>query len=119
MPSPHPHGVMLGRSARHDDAQQSGLGGLADTTLLGFVASTLASIVNPDLADNGVNTGVVIVTVFWLGVFMSARGVIYLLQGNASSARMNASRLVPSARCATRAPSSRRSSSSPRLPSAG
>jgi glutamate:GABA antiporter len=43
-------------------------------TLLGFVASTLAYIFNPDLADNGVYTGVVIVTVFWLGVFLSARG---------------------------------------------
>src|SRR3954467_124585 len=43
-------------------------------TLLGFVASTLAYIFNPDLADNGVYTGIVIVTVFWLGVFMSARG---------------------------------------------
>src|SRR5829696_2577724 len=33
-------------------------------TLLGFVASTLAYIFNPDLADNGVYTSVVIVTVF-------------------------------------------------------
>ena len=43
-------------------------------TLLGFVASTLAYVFNPDLADNGVYTGIVIVVVFWLGVFMSARG---------------------------------------------
>jgi hypothetical protein len=43
-------------------------------TLLGFVASTLAYIFNPDLADNGVYTGIVIVVVFWLGVFLSARG---------------------------------------------
>jgi amino acid transporter len=92
-------------------------------TLLGFVASTLAYIFNPDLADNGVYTGVVIVTVFWLGVFLSARGgtggiaklassgllvgtlipgavlvilgVVYLLQGNPSAAPMNASHLVP------------------------
>src|SRR3954465_1437205 len=92
-------------------------------TLLGFVASTLAYIFNPDLADNGVYTGIVIVTVFWLGVFMSARGgtggiaklassglligtlipgailvilgLIYLLQGNASAAPMDASHLVP------------------------
>jgi len=41
-------------------------------TLLGFVASTLAFVFNPDLADNGVYTGIVIV--FWLEVFMSARG---------------------------------------------
>jgi hypothetical protein len=43
-------------------------------TLLGFVPSTLAYILNPDLADNGVHTGIVIVVVFWLGMFMSARG---------------------------------------------
>ena len=92
-------------------------------TLLGFVASTLAFVFNPDLADNGVYTGIVIVVVFWLGVFMSARGgtggiaklassgllvgtlipgailvilgVIYLLQGNSSAAPMNADHLIP------------------------
>ena len=92
-------------------------------TLLGFVASTLAYVFNPDLATNGVYTGVVIVVVFWTGVFLSARGgtggiaklassglvvgtlipgallvvlgVVYLLQGNPSSAPMNASHLVP------------------------
>src|SRR3954468_16564233 len=92
-------------------------------TLLGFVASTLAYVFNPNLADNGVYTGVVIVCVFWLGVFMSARGgtggiakvassglligtlipgatlVIlgggYLLQGNASAAPMDSSHLIP------------------------
>src|SRR4051794_6455516 len=83
-------------------------------TLLGFVASTLAYVFNPDLATNGVYTGVVIVVVFWAGVFLSARGgtggiaklassgllvgtlipgavlvvlgIVYLLQGNASAA---------------------------------
>jgi putative glutamate/gamma-aminobutyrate antiporter len=92
-------------------------------TLLGFVASTLAYVFNPDLATNGVYTGVVIVCVFWGGVFMSARGgtggiaklassglligtlipgallvilgVIYLGQGNPSAAPMTASHLVP------------------------
>ncbi|HSS80048.1 MAG TPA: APC family permease [Gaiellaceae bacterium] len=92
-------------------------------TLLGFVASTLAYVFNPDLATNGVYTGIVIVVVFWLGVFLSARGgtggiaklassglligtlipgallvvlgVIYLLQGNSSAAPMNASHLLP------------------------
>src|SRR6476469_6467982 len=92
-------------------------------TLLGFVASTLAYIFNPDLADNGVYTGIVIVTVFWLGVLLSARGgtggiaklassgllvgtlipgavlvilvVVYLLQGNASAAPMDADHLIP------------------------
>ena len=92
-------------------------------TLLGFVASTLAYVFNPDLADNGVYTGAVIVIVFWSGVFLSARGgtggiaklassglligtlipgvllvglgIIYLTQGNASAAPMDADHLVP------------------------
>lgn len=92
-------------------------------TLLGFVASTLAYIFNPDLADNGVYTGIVIVVVFWLGVLLSARGgiggiaklasrglligtlipgavlvilgIVYLLQGNTSAAPMNADHLIP------------------------
>ena len=92
-------------------------------TLLGFVASTLAFVFNPDLADNGVYTGIVIVVVFWLGVFLSARGgtggiaklassglligtlipgavlvilgVVYLLQGNSSAAPMDADHLIP------------------------
>jgi amino acid transporter len=92
-------------------------------TLLGFVASTLAYVFNPDLATNGVYTGIVIVVVFWLGVWLSARGgtggiaklassglligtlipgallvvlgIIYLLQGNGSAAPMDASHLLP------------------------
>jgi putative glutamate/gamma-aminobutyrate antiporter len=92
-------------------------------TLLGFVASTLAYVFNPDLADNGVYTGVVIVLVFWSGVFLSARGgtggiaklassgllvgtlipgailvilgIVYLLQGNSSAAPMDADHLIP------------------------
>src|SRR5215469_13126294 len=43
-------------------------------TLLGFVASTLAYVINPDLASNGVYTAVVIVVVFWSAVFVSSRG---------------------------------------------
>jgi amino acid transporter len=92
-------------------------------TLLGFVASTLAYVFNPDLADNGVYTGIVIVVVFWAGVFLSARGgvgaiaklassglvvgtlipgallvilgIVFLGQGNSSAAPMNASHLLP------------------------
>jgi putative glutamate/gamma-aminobutyrate antiporter len=92
-------------------------------TLLGFVASTLAYVFNPNLADNGVYTGIVIVVVFWLGVFLSARGgtggiaklassglligtlipgavlvvlgIVYLAQGNGSAAPMDSSHLVP------------------------
>lgn len=92
-------------------------------TLLGFVASTLAYVFNPDLATNGVYTGIVIVIVFWAGVFLSAHGgvggiaklassglligtlipgvllvvlgIVYLSQGNASAAPMNADHLIP------------------------
>jgi amino acid transporter len=91
-------------------------------TLLAFVASTLAYVIDPSLASNGVYTGVVIVVVFWAGVFVSARGmdaiaklassglvvgtlipgallvilgIVYLIQGNASAAPMNASHLLP------------------------
>ena len=92
-------------------------------TLLGFVASTLAYVFNPDLATSGVYTGIVIVVVFWSGVFLSARGgtggiaklassglligtlipgavlvilgIVYLVQGNASAAPMDADHLIP------------------------
>lgn len=91
-------------------------------TLLAYVASTLAYIVNPDLAASGVYTGVIIVTLFWTGVFVSARGmnaiaklassglvvgtlipgvilvilgVAYLLKGNTSAAPMTHSHLLP------------------------
>jgi glutamate:GABA antiporter len=92
-------------------------------TLLGFVASTLAYVFNPNLADNGVYTGIVIVVVFWAGVFVSAHGgtggiaklassglvvgtlipgavlvilgIVYLGQGHTSAAPMNASHLLP------------------------
>ena len=90
-------------------------------TLLAFVASTLAYIIDPNLASNGVYTGVVILVVFWAGVFVSAHGgtggiaklassgllvgtlipgavlvilgIVYLLQGNPSAAPMNADHL--------------------------
>jgi amino acid transporter len=92
-------------------------------TLLGFVASTLAYVINPKLADNGIWTGAVIVVVFWSGVWVSARGgvsgiaklasnglvigtlipgvllvvlgVVFLGQGNPSAAPMNVSHLLP------------------------
>ena len=91
-------------------------------TLLAYVASTLAYIINPDLAANGVWTGSIIVIVFWAGVFVSGRGmkevaklassglvigtlipgallvvmgIVYLAQGNASAAPMDASHLLP------------------------
>ena len=92
-------------------------------TLLGFVASTLAYVFNPELATNGLYTGIVIVIVFWSGVLLSARGgtggiaklassglligtlipgallvvlgIVYLVQGNPSAAPMDTDHLIP------------------------
>lgn len=91
-------------------------------TLLAYVASTLAYVIDPSLASSGVWTGAIIVIVFWAGVFVSARGmdeiaklassglvvgtlipgallvvmgVVYLIQGNPSSAPMDADHLLP------------------------
>ena len=91
--------------------------------LLGFVASTLAYVIDPALASNGLYTGVVIVVVFWAAVLVSARGgvgaiaklasnglvigtlipgalllalgVVFLGQGNPSAAPMDGGHLLP------------------------
>ncbi|GAA3214232.1 APC family permease [Microbacterium terregens] len=91
-------------------------------TLLGFVASTLAYVINPALASNGVWTALVIMVCYWSGVFISSRGTkgvaglasggliigtlipgailiflgaVYLGQGNPSAAPMTAADLLP------------------------
>lgn len=91
-------------------------------TLLGFVASTLAYVINPNLASSGVWTAIVIVVVYWTGVWVSSRGtkgiaglasggliigtlipgvilvtlgVVFLGQGNESAAPMDAAHLLP------------------------
>ncbi|MGO4258001.1 APC family permease [Marmoricola sp. RAF53] len=91
-------------------------------SLLGFVASTLAYVINPALASSGVWTACVIVVVYWSGVWVSSRGtkgiaglasggliigtlipgvflvvlgMVFLGQGNESAAPMNASHLLP------------------------
>jgi putative glutamate/gamma-aminobutyrate antiporter len=91
-------------------------------SLLGFVASTLAYVINPSLASSGVWTAIVIVVVYWSGVWVSSRGtkgvaglasggliigtlipgvilvtlgVVFLGQGNASAAPMDAEHLLP------------------------
>jgi glutamate:GABA antiporter len=90
--------------------------------LLGYVASTLAYVVDPGLAGNGVYNAVVIIVLFWGGVLVTSRGaalvaklsssgtlmgtlipgallvilgVAYLLQGNHSAAPMTANHLLP------------------------
>jgi amino acid transporter len=91
-------------------------------SLLGFVASTLAYVFNPELASSGVWTACVIIVVYWSGVWVSARGtkgvaglasggliigtlipgvvlvvlgVVFLGQGNVSAAPMTADHLLP------------------------
>jgi amino acid transporter len=91
-------------------------------SLLGFVASTLAYVINPALATSGVWTACVIVIVYWSGVWVSSRGtsgvaglasggliigtlipgvvlvalgVLFLGQGNPSAAPMDAQHLLP------------------------
>jgi glutamate:GABA antiporter len=92
-------------------------------TLLSFVASTLAYVINPDLASNGLFTAMVIIVVYWAAVMLSLKGgigiiaklassgvligtivpgallvvlgFVYLLQGNASAAPMTAQHLLP------------------------
>jgi amino acid transporter len=90
--------------------------------LLAYVAGTLAYVIRPSLAANGVYNAAVIIVLFWGGVLVSSRGVglvsklsssgtligtlipgailvalgvIYLLQGNHSAAPMNVHHLLP------------------------
>ncbi len=90
--------------------------------LLAYVAGTLAYVIDPSLAANGVYNAVVIVALFWGGVFISSRGlgivaklsssgtligtllpgallvalgIAYLLQGHHSAAPMNSHHLLP------------------------
>ena len=90
--------------------------------VLAYVASTLAYVFAPSLAHSGLYTTVVIIVLFWAAVLVSARGVlatgrlasygifigtllpglllvllaaIYLLQGNASAAPLNAHHVLP------------------------
>lgn len=91
-------------------------------SLLGFVASTLAYVINPGLASNGVWTACVIVVTYWTGVWVSSRGtkgvaglasggliigtlipgallvilgIVFLGQGHPSAAPMTADHLLP------------------------
>ena len=90
--------------------------------LLGYVGSTLAYVIDQNLASNGVYTAAIIIVLFWSGVLVSSRGapvvarlsssgtvigtlipgallvvlgVIYLIQGNPSAAPMNGHHVLP------------------------
>jgi glutamate:GABA antiporter len=91
-------------------------------SLLGFVASTLAYVFNPELASNGLWTAIVIMVCYWAGVYVSSQGtksvaglasggliigtlvpgallvilgIVFLGQGHPSAAPMTASNLLP------------------------
>ncbi|NKY40598.1 APC family permease [Cellulomonas septica] len=91
-------------------------------SLLAYVASTFAYVVNPALASNGLYTAIVIVVLYWTGVWVSSQGtkavaglssvglvigtlipgallvllgMVFLGQGNASAAPMDAEHLLP------------------------
>jgi glutamate:GABA antiporter len=90
--------------------------------LLAYVADTVAYVINPRLAGNGVFTAAVIIVLFWGGLLVSSRGVpfvaglssggtiigtlvpaailtalgaAYLLQGNHPAAPMTAHQILP------------------------
>jgi amino acid transporter len=90
--------------------------------LLAYIADTLAYVIDPRLAGNGAYTAIVIIVLFWGGVFLTSRGVrfvddlsstgtrvgtlipaailvalgvAYLLQGNHSAAPMTPQHLLP------------------------
>ncbi|WP_329495599.1 APC family permease [Kitasatospora herbaricolor] len=91
-------------------------------SLLAYVASTIAYVINPSLASNGPYTAIVIMVLYWSGVWVSSRGtgavaglsswglvigtlvpgtllvvlgMVFLGQGNASAAPMTASNILP------------------------
>ncbi|MFI6870470.1 APC family permease [Nocardia sp. NPDC050406] len=91
-------------------------------SLLAYVASTFAYIIDPSLAANGVYVAIVIITIYWAAVFISSQGtktvaglssmglvigtlvpgvllvvlgLVFLAQGNSSAAPMDAEHLLP------------------------
>ncbi|MFC1431977.1 APC family permease [Streptacidiphilus sp. N1-3] len=91
-------------------------------SLLAYVASTIAYVVNPKLASNGLYTAIVIMVLYWAGVWVSSRGTgavaglaswglvigtlipgallvllgfVFLGQGNGSAAPMDVHHILP------------------------
>ncbi|RDI47293.1 APC family permease [Nocardia mexicana] len=91
-------------------------------SLLAYVASTFAYIIHPSLATNGLYVAIVIIVIYWAGVYVSSQGtktvaglssmgliigtlipgvllvvlgIVFLAQGNSSAAPMDSSHLLP------------------------
>ena len=91
-------------------------------TVLAYVASNFAYIIDPKLASNGIYIGAMLVVLYWGSVFISGKGlktisslaskgviigtlipgvilvglaIVYLLQGNPSAAPMNVHHILP------------------------
>ncbi|MGW8883008.1 APC family permease [Streptomyces sp. NPDC055749] len=91
-------------------------------SLLAYVASTIAYVIDPALASSGLYTAIVIMVLYWTGVWVSSRGtkavaglsswgliigtlipgtilvvlgLVFLGQGNGSAAPMTSSHLLP------------------------
>lgn len=91
-------------------------------SLLSFVASTFAYVINPHLANSGLYVAVMIIGIYWIGVWVSSRGmqglaglassgliigtlipgvalvvlgIVYLLQGHPAAAPMDAAHFFP------------------------
>ena len=91
-------------------------------SLLAFVASTISYVIDPAFASNGLYTAIVIMVLYWTGVWVSSRGtkalaglsswgliigtlvpgtilvvlgMVFLAQGNPSAAPMTSSHLLP------------------------
>lgn len=91
-------------------------------SLLGYVASTIAYVIDPSLANNGLYIALVIITIYWAGVYISSQGtktvaglssagliigtlipgvilvglgMLFIAQGNETAAPMTAEQLLP------------------------
>ncbi|MDG4864896.1 APC family permease [Streptomyces sp. T-3] len=91
-------------------------------SLLAYVASTFAYVIHPSLAENGLYVAIVIITVYWTGVWIASRGtksiaglssiglvigtlvpgvvlvvlgIVFLGQGNPSAAPMSVDHALP------------------------
>ncbi|SDK03809.1 APC family permease [Streptomyces indicus] len=91
-------------------------------SLLAYVASTFAYVIHPSLAENGLYVAIVIVVIYWTGVWITSRGtktvaglssfgliigtlipgvvlvvlgIVFLAQGNPSEAPMSADHWLP------------------------